>query len=69
MCLGIRGSVWLMRLVDSEGVREDTVVEEIRAILIHLLFWSPSFDPTIRALASGRRKMCYSNHFVLLLSY
>lgn len=57
------------RLADTQGIREDTVVEEARAILVHLLSWSPRFDPTIRALASGRRKMCYSNHFILLLSY
>lgn len=58
-----------MRLADTQGIREDTAIEEAWAILIHLLSWSPSFDPTIRALASGRRKMFYSNHFILLLSY
>lgn len=67
--LGVRDSGWLTRLADTQGIREDTAIEEARAILIHLLSWSPSFDPTIRALASGRRKMFYSNHFILLLSY
>ena len=67
--LGIRDSGWLTRLADTQGIREDTAIEEARAILIHLRSWSPSFDPTIRALVSGRRRMYYLDYFILLLSY
>ena len=49
--------------------KEGYTAGEVWAILIRLHSWSPNFDTTRRALASGRRRMYYLDYFILLLSY